>query len=805
MISALLILHLLVGGIIVACGTYLGRRALYPAVIPFVATLIWLLSQWGTALKDPIVETVTWVPALGLSFDFRMDGFGALMVSLVSGIGLLVLIYSRSYFAQDAPGVGRLIGLLVVFAGAMFGLVTADNLFLLYGCWELTSITSYFLIGNKYTESTSRAAALQALLITGAGGLVMLLGLIMIGQAGGTYSMSELLANPPSGTAVTWALVFILIGAITKSAQYPFQSWLPGAMVAPTPVSAYLHSATMVKAGVYIVARFSPAFGDVGFWRPTVVGVGLISMVLSGLRAMRQQDLKLLLAFGTVSQLGLLFVLFGLGTPESITAGCVMLLAHAIFKAALFMSVGILDVQLGTRDIRLLPRIGTKWPVFFAVVAAGSASMAGIPVTFGFVAKEFDYEAVLSSGYTYSTLLIAAVVVASMFTFAYSLRYFWGAIFAFGRTDAEEPAPDKRPTVLFVLAPLILTVMTLVLGFVPGLLDAIMTAASQSLSLDVPAAHLSLWHGINEALLLSAITVAGGLTLFKWRRPISRVLAVGAAFPTGGDVYRRSLRAMNRSADIVTSIVQNGSLPVYIGVILVTSTVAPAIAFFMRFDGEFTFDVSGSATTVIAAGVLGALAACSAIAAATVQRRFAAALMLAGVGYSMAGFFVLQGAPDLALTQAAIETLFTVIFVLVLRRLPDKFERTSVPFARVFRGLVASTVAIVVFICALAMTQERMPRTVSDEIIAASYPEGHGRNVVNVILVDFRGLDTLGEITVLVAAAIGAVALARAVDRPGAMPKSPTADASLDRELMPSPAHQATHGSSSSSSDQEPT
>ncbi len=358
---ALLALHLAVGLAVVAAGSRLGRRAVVPAVVAPAAALAWLVAHAGPVLGgEQIVESLAWVPALDVDLDLRLDGFAALFVLLVAGIGVLVLAYAGRYLDPDDPGAGRLVGLLVLFAGSMLGLVLADNLIVLFGFWELTSLTSFLLIGNDHTSAPARAAALQALLVTGAGGLALLAGVVLVGQAAGTYSLAAVVADPPAGAAVTVGLVLVLAGAFTKSAQYPFQSWLPAAMVAPTPVSAYLHSATMVTAGVYLVGRLSPAFAGVDGWRPLVVTVGLVSMLAGGLRALRQHDLKLLLAHGTVSQLGFMIVLLGLGTPAALVAGCALILAHGVFKAALFMVVGIVDHQAGTRDVRRLGPLGPR-------------------------------------------------------------------------------------------------------------------------------------------------------------------------------------------------------------------------------------------------------------------------------------------------------------------------------------------------------------------------------------------------------------------------------------------------------------
>ena len=440
---ALLALHAAVGLGLVAFGGRLGRRSTAVAAVGPAAVLVWLAVVAGGVLDGrPRTEGVAWVPALGLDLDLRLDGYAALFVLLIAGIGVAIFAYSARYLPRRGEGSARLVGLLVLFAGSMLGLVLADDMIVLFGFWELTSITSFLLIGHDHESPRARAAALQALLVTGAGGLALLAGVVLIGQEAGTYRLSAVLADPPSGPAVTAGLVLVLVGAFSKSAQYPFHSWLPAAMVAPTPVSAYLHSATMVTAGVYLIGRLAPAFAGVGLWRPLVVTVGLVTMVAGGLRALRRHDLKLLLAHGTVSQLGLMVLLLGLGTPDALVAGCALVLAHGLFKAALFMVVGIVEHEAGTRDLRRLGRWGRDWRPAGVVMLVSAASMAGVPLTFGFVAKEEDLAALAGGRFTLAGLVAAVVVAASMVTAAYSLRFAWGASGRGGRPGAawREPA-----------------------------------------------------------------------------------------------------------------------------------------------------------------------------------------------------------------------------------------------------------------------------------------------------------------------------------------------------------------------------
>jgi multicomponent Na+:H+ antiporter subunit A len=778
--AALLLLHLVAGLFGIALGGRLGRRGLLLAAVPMVATLGWLASQTGTILDDQVVtQSIRWVPALDVEVVLRLDGFSGLMAVLVSGIGLLVLAYGWSYLPEEKEGLGRLIGLVTLFAGSMLGLVLADNLIVLYGFWELTSITSFLLIGNDHRDGKARAAALQALLVTGAGGLAMLAGFIVLGQAAGTYSLSGLLADPPEATtAVVVALVLILLGAFTKSAQVPFHSWLPGAMVAPTPVSAYLHSATMVKAGVYLIARLAPVFAaPVDLWRPLVATVGATTMVVGGLRALRQTDLKLLLAMGTVSQLGMMVAVFGWGSDKATEAGVVLLLSHAAYKCASFMVVGILDHQHGTRDVRALPRPGPGWGWTTASVAIAAASMAGVPLVLGFVAKEGVLEAFTDAGKGTGWVL-AAITVGSAITVAYSLRLVAGATGLLGRPVVTHRAhashPGTAPTLAFVAAPLLLSAFTVVYGLQPSLLDALDSAATTALVAADTTVHLALWHGWTLALGLSVVAFVVGTLMFVARQPVERVLAVGHDVPlTSAGLYAGSLRLMNRVADRVTGLVQFGSLPGYIGVILFTSAALPGVL--LLTEGAWPGWPDLTTTWVHVPVVTVILTA--ALAAAAVRRRFTAALFLGVTGYAMAGLFVVQGAPDLALTQVGIETLTTVLFVLVLRRLPDRFESRTPPWRRGLRLLVASTVGLTIFGLAL-LTGDVSPETpASDTMLEESLPEGDGRNVVNVILADFRGFDTLGEISVLAAAAIGTVALARAGRRPGPVPPAhPTPD-----------------------------
>ena len=758
--TALLGVFAVVGIALVVAGGRLGPRAFLVAAAAPAATAVWVCTKLPRLFDGEVVEEHrSWVAGLGLSLDLRLDGLAATMTLIVSVIGVLVMVYAASYFSTSSSDLGRLAGLLVLFAGSMVGLVQADHLLLIYTCWELTSITSYLLIGNQHTDRNARAAALHALLVTGAGGLAMLGGFVILGQRAGSFRLSEIAAGPvPGGAAITAALVLILLGAFTKSAQYPFHAWLPGAMAAPTPVSAYLHSATMVKAGVYLIARLAPIFALVSMWRPTVLAVGLVTMIAGGLRALRQHDLKLLLAFGTVSQLGLMVVLFGAGTEAATTAGCVLIIAHAIFKACLFMVVGIIDHQTGTRDIREIPPLTGRWRGTEVAALLALASMAGVPLIEGFIAKEEVYAALDDGAFSGSGLVLALVVAGSMLTVAYSARFYWGACGAPRRRagEATEAAPPPPPSARFAAPVVLLAATAVVLGVVPGLADELVTAATRSMHAAAEVTHLALWHGLNLPLALSVVTLAGGWAISVLNRRTQRVLAAGSDVPRGEAVYLMLLRTLALTSRRVTAVVQNGSLPVYSGVILATAAILPVTALLVSWDWPGWPQFAELSDVPIAAMLLVA-----ALGAAIVRRRFSAAIFLGAAGYAMAGLFLVYGAPDLALTQVAVETLATVVFVLVLRRLPDRFEHQSTPRRRAVRLVIAMLVGVTVFIFALVAGGVRLGTPVSEEMVARSLPDGHGRNVVNVILVDFRGWDTMGEITVLGVAAIGAVALAR--------------------------------------------
>jgi len=766
---ALLGLHAAVAALARPAAERLGRGVLVLCALPPLAAVLLMLNRapWTRA---PLTETWTWVGPLNLGLDLRLDGFAAVMVALVSGIGVVVFAYAARYFPArprgDRSGLGRFAATLLAFSGSMLGLVLADHLLALYVFWELTSVTSYLLIGTEHEQGSTRAAALQALLTTTLGSLAMLAGFVLLGESAGTYVLSEVLAAPPTGATATAGALLALAGAFTKSAQVPFHTWLPAAMAAPTPVSAYLHSATMVKAGVYLVARMAPAFAVIGGWRALVVSVGVATMLVGGYRALRQHDLKLLLAFGTVSQLGFLTALFGAGTPETTLAGTALIVAHGAFKASLFMVVGVIDHQAHTRDLRQLSGLGRRLPALAVTAVLAGASMAGLPPLLGFVAKEAALEAYLHGGITVAgfdlgPVALVGLVLGNVLTTAYTARFLWGAFATkpMGETHGCVGAHVDRPGPA-VLAPAgLLAAGSLLAGLVPAAVSPLVVGGALALDDAVDPEPLALWHGINVALGLSVLGIAAGLLLFGRRARVARRQERLARARGANQAYGWALRGLNRAADLSTGTLQNGSLPVYLGVVLLTLVALPASALW-RLGEPGPLPVLAESPLQLAVGV-GVIAA--AVGVALVRRRFAAVLLLGGVGYGMALLFVVQGAPDLALTQLLIETLSLVVFVLVLRHLPERFEDRPWPLGRALRLVTSLTVGAAVAVGAVVARNARTGGTVAEEYLARSLPEAEGRNVVNVILVDFRGIDTFGEITVLSVAAVGVAALVRAV------------------------------------------
>ncbi|MBP2268771.1 multicomponent Na+:H+ antiporter subunit A [Pseudarthrobacter sp. PvP004] len=748
----------------------LGRNAFYSLAAVPAGAFIWLIFQYEAVYSGGgIEEILPWIPSLKLELAFRMDPLAWVMSLLILGVGSLVLVYCARYFKNKDADLGGFGAQLLAFAGAMFGLVTSDDLLMLFIFWELTTILSYLLIGYARTRLAARRSALQALMVTTAGGLAMLVGLIIVGQAAGTYRISAILdqagtlMSGPMQGAVTAAVVLILAGAVTKSALVPFHFWLPGAMAAPTPVSAYLHAAAMVKAGIYIVARLAPGFSTSEFWLPVVLGLGLATMLVGGYRALRQTDIKLILAYGTVSQLGFLTMVVGLGRPDAALAGLGLLLAHGLFKAALFLVVGIIDHQSGTRDIRKLSGVFRSSRALGVVAGIAAASMAGVPPLAGFVAKESVFEAFVHYGTgddapVWGVWILIGLVIGSILTFAYSARFMWGA---FAVKPGVEPTPFKPIKPAFLAAPAILSLLTIAYGVWPAPVDTWIQPYA-ALFADGPdavdAGHLALWHGITPALGLTAITFAAGAAMFYGRNLVSRAQSLVPDWVDGDRAYQHTIGALDDIAVWVTGRTQRGSLYFYLAVILTVAFAVPATALIVANKplpgGIYFIDPNSPLQLVAGAGiVVGALAAVRA------NKRFLAVLMVSVTGYGIALMFALQGAPDLALTQMLVETIVLVAFVLAMRSLPAELRDRTGGRLRVIRVIIGAAFGITMIFVAIYAMGARVATPISLEFPRLAYEGGGGLNVVNVTLVDIRAWDTFGEISVLAIAATGVASL----------------------------------------------
>jgi multicomponent Na+:H+ antiporter subunit A len=733
-----------------------------PRIAAFLGIGMLLASATTTAVlsnrSTQATESWEWIGELGLRIDLALDGMATLMVLVISLLGAIVLWYSIDYFSDHIAYV-RFVGIFVIFAGAMSGLVMSADLFTMFVFWELTSVCSFLLIGMNDESATARASALRALLVTGAGGLLLLAGVALFQIAAGTSSFSELAAASPSGNLITIAALLTLTGAFTKSAQFPFHFWLPGAMSAPTPVSAYLHSATMVKAGIVLIARLAPIVGQEEFWRWTIVLAGGITMVLGGVRAMRQTDAKLLLAHSTVSQLGFLTILMGLGVPGATYAGVAHLLAHAVFKAGLFLSVGIVDHAAGTRDIRKLSGIGQSMPIVAWLTGLSAASMAGLIPLFGFATKEKALVALLDADDKIGLVAIVAlgfVVVGSVLSVAYSVRLMRGL---FGTKPDIEPTPIHSPSWWGLVAPMSLTVIgTVVAGFMASSVGGWLDSPAQSLDANAYG-KLALWPGINTAFIISVGVVVAGAFLARsiptkpWHNPI--------AF-SGENAFQYLYDGLITASKRITRITQSGSLLAY-NVVIVLVVISVLIAALYADVGtgfsELVFADSVFQLIVVI------LACVFTFGVTLTQQRFVAALLLGGLGFACAVLFVMFGAPDLALTQMLVETLIIVVFLFVLRQLPRTFEHDNKLTPRSVRIVIASALGILMSMFAVMVSGARTAPTAGDQYTTLALPEAGGRNVVNVVLVDFRAADTLGEITVLAVAAIGVANLVRMANR----------------------------------------
>ena len=760
-----------------------GRSSFYAlaGLLAGVFALFLVLGAPVLAGGLPLVEATPWVPQIDLTITFRLDALSALFALLVTGAGSLVLLYCANYFEDGDSGLARFAAVFMGFATSMLGLVIADDIYLLFVFWEGTTVFSFLLIGHLTRLATSNAASLQALMVTTFGGLAMLVGFVLLAHASGTSLLSEILAAPPTGTVATVAVYLLLVGALSKSAIFPFHFWLPGAMAAPTPVSAYLHAAAMVKAGIYLIARMDTAFANTVGYRETLVILGGITMLNGGIRALKQFDLKLIVAHGTVSQLGLLVMVFGVGEPRAAFAGLALLLAHAVAKAPLFLAVGIIDHSTGTRDLRKLSGLGRRMPLLATITVVAAASMAGLPPFLGFVAKESVFGELLAVRETSSLayLAFAIAVVGSVLTVAYMARFLWGAFAV--KPGVQLCTVSHKPERAIYAAPLAFAIMLVVGGLIGPQLDPVLRLAVD-LPEAVPApAHLALWHGLTWALTASVLVfIFGGLLgwAMSKTRPVLRVLPERYS---ASHAYWVLTHWLDTLALRVTSLTQRGSLPFYLAVILVVFAAGLGGTLLATQQWPTNFEFASSPVQLPIAIVM-IVAALFSLRART---RFQSVVLVGVTGYGMAAIFAMHGAPDLALTQALVETVTLIAFVLVIRRLPQRLGASSRTRTKLIRLVIGASVGIVLGLIAMIALGARVAEPISDFFPALAAAGGHGINTVNVTLVDIRGWDTMGELSVILAAATGVASLVFLNTRADLRPKLSRRDAqSVAREHL---------------------
>ena len=742
----------------------IGRSAFAILALVPLAGFIWVVKLFVDGVFSDggeVLSTFVWMPSTNLNLEFRLDALAGLFSLIILGVGALVLFYCWGYFDSNPRRLAKFGFELSAFATAMYGLVISDNFLLMYVFWELTSILSYMLVSYYGERATSRRAAMQALMVTTMGGLAMLVGINLLGFKAGIWRMSEVsqIADIENTPAISTAIVLMMLGALTKSAQAPWHFWLPGAMAAPTPVSAYLHSAAMVKAGIYLVARLAPDLSAVNTWHLVVLSTGGFTMLLGGWMALKQRDLKLVLAYGTVSQLGFIITVIGVGSREAAMAGLAITFAHSMFKAALFMIVGAIDHTTGTRDIHELSGLGKKQPWLTSLAVISAASMAGIPPLFGFVAKEAALDAILHEELLTGMpgrITLVVLVVGSILTMAYSLYFLFGA-FASKREHNREPSEAvldmHHVGPKLWLSPAVLTAGTVAFGIVPAVLSRPINEYLNVRFPDVDGSQLALWHGFNIPLALSGVIITAGAIMFWQRDLVEKAQFDRPALGSANELWDNILHTLHRWSLKLTASTQRGSLAINLAVIFFVLMVVPLAALILGSSNNIRMIVWDNVWQGLIVIIMAGMAFF-----ATLQRnRLSGVVMVGLTGYCLAMIFVLHGAPDLALTQALVETIVMVVFMLVLRKMPTEVEPRN-DDNRVRAWLSIGTGVSVVTVAMTAMSA-RVAEPISKTMPELAYEIGHGRNTVNVLLVDLRAADTFGEITVLVIAATGVASL----------------------------------------------
>ncbi|MCU0350100.1 MAG: putative monovalent cation/H+ antiporter subunit A [Flavobacterium sp.] len=736
-------------------GNFLKKNAFGLTILPLTSFVYFLSKLPQVSGGNILTESYKWVPSLGIQLTFRLDGLSLLFALLITGIGTLVFAYTSNYLKGNEH-LDRFYGYLSIFMAAMLGLVLSDNLISLFIFWEVTSISSFFLIGFKNSSATSRKSALRALTVTGLGGLFLLAGALTFGSIAETYSFQEILNSAidfSKHPLYSLLLLFIFGAAFTKSAQFPFHFWLPGAMEAPTPVSTYLHSATMVKAGIYLLLRFSPVLGQHEYWKITLLVFGAITMLYAAIHTLFRTDLKGILAYSTIAALGILVFLIGLGTELALTAALTFIIVHALYKATLFLVTGTIDHETGTRDVTQLA--GLK-KVLLPVAIAGflaAFSNAGIPPFSGFIGKDLIYEAGLHS---FQPVLLIVIAIITNVLLAYA-GYLVGIKPFIGKLP-EKFEKIHLPSPLLWFPPLLLASLGLLFGLFPKALDALVNPALQQTILNSNTIQLKLWHGFNLVLLLSCITIISGLLLFYFIKPKNDWTKFITKFhfisPLG--IFENLGVIGTKISSYWTNFFQNGYLRNYVLSIIIAFSLL--IGYNLLFNAKLEWDFSSiHLVTNYEFAILSVMLVAIFLTVFT-SSRLTAVATLGVVGYAICLLFVFYSAPDLAMTQFTIDTLTVILFVLVLYRLP-KYLKLSDNKIRIRDGIVALFFGALITILALEVIQEPMKNETGKFYAENAYILAKGKNVVNVVLVDFRGIDTLVEITVLAIAAIGVFGL----------------------------------------------
>jgi len=733
------------------------KSTIWVAILPFSIFGFFLSKLPLIMAGETLKISYQWVPSIGVNLDFNLDGLSFLFVLLISGIGTLVFIYTSAYL-KGHHYLDRFYGYLSMFMASMLGLVLSDNIYTLFIFWELTSISSFFLIGFNNDNPASRKSAITALAVTGIGGLFLMAAMVGLGQITGVYQISALapLAKSiQSNSLYGWVLFFLFIAAFTKSAQFPFHFWLPGAMKAPTPVSTYLHSATMVKAGIYLLARFTPILGNHEWWNSTLIIVGAITMTYAAIHSLFRLDLKGILAYSTISALGILVFLIGLGTKEALLAASVFILVHALYKATLFLVTGIIDHETGTRDIRQLGGLNkVMLPVGIAAMLA-AISNAGIPPSFGFLGKDLIYDATLGMGDIAWLLTGLAIFTNAALLFAGFLA---------GIKPFVGKLPDKfkkihLPGPAMYVPPLLLGVLGIVFGLAPGLIEgSIIKPAVQAVTGTTPDFHLKLWHGFNLIIILSALTMGSGTILYFLLKPSEGLLSKVTRFEKASPqsiifAIANSFVALGRHW---TRFFQNGYLRYYLITILAFLSILLGYRFFTGV--ELYVDTAKLTEVTLYEAIVILIMASAIFFTVFSKSRLTAVASLGVVGYSFCMIFLFYSAPDLAMTQFSIDTLTVILFVLVLYNLP-RYLVLPDNNDKIRDGMLALVFGALISVLTLEVMNESVTKEISEYYAKNAYILGKGKNVVNVILVDFRGFDTMVEITVLAIAAIGVFGL----------------------------------------------